>query len=767
MNSANVDKTTDMFAGNLTVSTVRGQHPATTLLMSEHGLSSPNTRAHGLLEGLSEVLRQHGCPARALTSFVEQAGRYLAVDSEVLYMKRAKYMISLPHSQYLKNEPPSAPDAKLVWHGQFRRWWNKRLRSFCSKNTHLMWSFLQGKRAAAPASEEFVNFTYEKHRSQMAASDPIDDESHDLVMRSLEPVLARLNEKIGGGDVASSLRVEEKQVWPQSLSTADVVCGRASGQWHSASTSACFEACRKDGGQAGYLAQATGIATAFVQRDLVTMRFYPVVFLHGVRFVNKVVEFHEVDQREFVLRVAGLEGSYNGNDGRLCCEIRGVVEPLKVRVISKGNAAPYYLSKPLQQALHDEMRQMDCFRLVGEPVCPTHLIDIRDHAVPDPDGEGLEWCSVDYSAATDGLSARLSASILDRLTRGFPDFDRSRWRSVLAPHTCVYPKDSSLDQIDQVNGQLMGSILSFPVLCLANLGLYLALLSGDARSLSDKLSGVLVNGDDMLYAAPASMYKRHVILGKKVGLEMTVGKAYVHHTFASVNSQCFHYDLRVKSSPLMIPFFNVGLFLGQNKVLRVATIDGEDSSVSSRLATVKAVLSGIHYSCRRHATEKSVFERFVARHREEIERESAGRNWFIHTSLGGCGVPVPAGYRWYASRKHLRIAADRMRRLASTGPIEPACYGPPRSPLLEEVKPSSSPIWAPFVKETEAPTPTRTPMTSVIVREPIKKTYTIDGESLTIDTFRVRVRRIPQSHWYGGAAICPRQLLHGVRILRC
>jgi hypothetical protein len=107
------------------------------------------------------------------------------------------------------------------------------------------------------------------------------------------------------------------------------------------------------------------------------------------------------------------------------------------------------------------------------------------------------------------------------------------------------------------NGQLMGSILSFPILCLANLAVYLETTTDYQRGWSDKrrLSSVLINGDDMLYVAPESLWDVHKWVASQVGLELSVGKAYCHDVYANVNSQSVHFDLgKEGSTPHLINF---------------------------------------------------------------------------------------------------------------------------------------------------------------------------------------------------------------------
>ena len=291
----------------------------------------------------------------------------------------------------------------------------------------------------------------------------------------------------------------------------------------------------------------------------------------------------------------------------------------------------------------------------------------------------LEWFSIDYSAATDRLSARLSASILDFLVQGQDEAMQNVWRAVLAPHYCRYPFPYPVEPVQQVNGQLMGSILSFPILCLANLGLYLETIKEDPRSLRDKLKGVLVNGDDMLYVAPTSLWNSHVSNGAKVGLSMSPGKAYHHPVYANANSACYHFDLRAlklrdvtilrgarregglmtpvyeklrvfdkhSSTPYYIPFLNAGLYFGQHKVLGGDDVDGSSSfsSVINRL--VQGALPG---------KGAEILAGYVKRHSKALDEECAGRNLFLPISLGGLGVQAPEGWKVKYTNQQLAYA---------------------------------------------------------------------------------------------------------------
>jgi len=633
-------------------------------------------RAHGLLRGLVLVLDDCACPQNVIDSFRTQCLAYLTVPSEKAFFNRAKYLTVAPMGRYLRCEPPKAPDAVPVWTGAWKRWSYSRLRSFQPKHTKLWYSFLQAKRSALPASHEMVLATYEAHRESMSQEDPITESVFQVVMKEMGPVLDQVARGVG-------FHYDANDTWdPMNFVSRGELR-------HVASTRACYENPRSRGGQLGHLLH---IAPALqcchpnagtkhrVLPELTRMVFHNFVEISGAIATNVVLEEYEYLRgnsiwinsinREVVRYVGGVT---------LKCTIQAVLEPLKVRVISKGEAIPYYVSKRLQVAMHDTLRQMSCFRLIGRPMCPTDLLDLAQNRSIVGSGP-YQWFSIDYSAATDRLSARLSAAILDRITSRLDSRLSDLgplWASVLAPHHCEYPKpfDQEVLPVQQRNGQLMGSILSFPVLCLANLGLYLANIAEDSRPLRDKLAGVLVNGDDMLYVARQSMWKTHVHLGETVGLTMSPGKAYNHSVYANVNSACYHLRLDrgyFVDTPRYIPYLNCGLYFGQNKVLGGDDID-ENSSLCS---VIEPLLLGAR-------NQHKILSGFLKRHSSRIAEECAGRNLFVSTGLGGMGVVPPTGWRVGLTFGQLEHAT---RKIQDAGPYGYLGYGPlPGRPIREHI----------------------------------------------------------------------------------
>lgn len=625
-----------------------GAPPASSL--AADSIHESEMRADGVIRGILVVLRHHGAPHPVVDSFIQQARAYLVVPDEGTFFKRAKYLTVAPMARFLRNDLPKCPAGEIKFTGQFNKWAKPRFKKYCQKNIHLWYSFLQAKRAALPLSEELVKTTYEEHRKAMEIEDPIDDKTHDLVMKVLKPHLKAVRKEMK--------RRLQSPIGSSSLS-------------HTPSTSACQEVPRSKGGQAAeirslvpdivrYSPKAT--ASVRVLPQLRRMTFYPKLLQDGVvRFNVTVEEFEYSDGLELWKTTLEKETfAYRGQ--KLHCTIQAVIEPLKIRVISKGEAVPYYASKDLQRALHGAMREMDCYRLIGRPLCPTDLMDLYGERCEGGSGPE-EWFSIDYSAATDNLSARLSQSIMNFLIDGFSEHQKALYRSVLAPHEVEYPPDFDIPPVTQKNGQLMGSVLSFPILCIANLGLYLANIVDDTRPLKRKLKGVLVNGDDMLYVAKVSRWQNHIDLGRKVGLVMSPGKAYHHSRYANANSACFNYNLEdPRATPWSIPFLNTGLYFNQSKVL-ASDADGERGFCSTINRLLQGALPG---------KGAELMKQFMHKHRVLIAEECRGRNLFTPKSLGGMGVERPYGFdvkfTWVQKAHAFRILQDQPFGWLGLGP---------------------------------------------------------------------------------------------------
>jgi len=330
--------------------------------------------------------------------------------------------------------------------------------------------------------------------------------------------------------------------------------------------------------------------------------------------------------------------------------------------------------RPLQKAMHKTLRRMPCFRLIGRTLSPTDLMDlVTDENRADDAG----WLSIDYKAATDGLSWKYSSRILFWITQYLDPETRALAFDCLGPHELYYPDSEGIGTDlrhyggTQVSGQLMGSILSFPVLCLANLGVYLSNMAEkqDKWSTKARLSTVLINGDDMLYVGSNADYTRHADLSGRIGLKMSVGKAYWHPVYANINSESFHFNIAVKgSTPWKIPFLNTGLYFGAHKVQRSEKADSSDGG--TLLANLNLILEGTL-----PGRQADILSRFLALHAKEIYNETLftvdyksrseldfsvksknNRNLFLPYNLGGMGIVPPMGFKYRVTTLQKRLA---------------------------------------------------------------------------------------------------------------
>jgi len=200
-----------------------------------------------------------------------------------------------------------------------------------------------------------------------------------------------------------------------------------------------------------------------------------------------------------------------------------IPEPLKVRMITKGEEDIWIL-KPVQKAMWKSLQSFPCFQLTG---CPDIPFDFM---------KTWRWkpylLSGDYEAATDNLNMDIMQVAIDELAKVLPDSlsDWLRWEG--GAHEVHYPPSSGLQPILQTRGQLMGSLLSFPVLCVAN-----ATTIGMVKrqNLSDLQA--LINGDDILFQENLREIRKWKQIASSMGLSPSIGKNYQSKDFGSINSQ--------------------------------------------------------------------------------------------------------------------------------------------------------------------------------------------------------------------------------------
>nr|QRW41672.1 MAG: RNA-dependent RNA polymerase [Picullus virus] len=157
--------------------------------------------------------------------------------------------------------------------------------------------------------------------------------------------------------------------------------------------------------------------------------------------------------------------------------------------------------------------------------------------------KGEVFVSGDYESATDNLRLETAELILRTILgrcrnvpAGIAEFAMSSLRAEIR-----YSDGSS---IEQKRGQLMGNLLSFPLLCLQN---YLAF-----KFLVPKPVPVKINGDDIVFRASRSDFDVWSEGVGALGLTLSRGKTLVDPKCFSLNSAFFYADRnRVREVPVI------------------------------------------------------------------------------------------------------------------------------------------------------------------------------------------------------------------------
>jgi len=218
-----------------------------------------------------------------------------------------------------------------------------------------------------------------------------------------------------------------------------------------------------------------------------------------------------------------------------------IPEPLKVRMITLGEVDTKVL-QPFQKALWAGLGKRPQFCLTNGV---KDLEDFAEETLPWiyriekviqrilEKGDILEddpvWLSGDYTAATDNFPMWATEALLEGLLDCIDHEPTKRWaRWEVSSHLIDYPGCSGV----QTSGQLMGSLLSFPLLCLLND--FVMQESGfDPKT-------YLVNGDDVVARSSRAKIDTWKGLAPRVGLSLSLGKNFIDPDFCTVNSQLFY-----------------------------------------------------------------------------------------------------------------------------------------------------------------------------------------------------------------------------------
>jgi hypothetical protein len=298
---------------------------------------------------------------------------------------------------------------------------------------------------------------------------------------------------------------------------------------------------------------------------------------------------------------------------KACVDVVAIPEPGKFRIITKGDGYLYTALQPLQGRMLSAWKRCKFSTMTGDL---TEKIRKLDAAVEEP-----FWCSGDYKAATDKMSAKLSEEILMTL----PWYRLPVFNSFLA-NEIRYPDGSS---VRQKNGQLMGHPLSFPILCVANLAVYWGSLDRwvqldpSRRERANRMRwNVLINGDDILFKCDRSFFDLWSQMTKACGFVVSVGKNYFSPDAALINSKLY---VRSAGKMTLRGYLNLKLVLGSSLK------SGESKALPTQIGKDLSEMT-LHCPWSRCAIP-AAFDRWKSSWKGWFRP-----NWYIPVHLGGYGV---------------------------------------------------------------------------------------------------------------------------------
>jgi hypothetical protein len=318
-----------------------------------------------------------------------------------------------------------------------------------------------------------------------------------------------------------------------------------------------------------------------------------------------------------------------------------LAEALKIRVISKGPPLKYFLLKPLQKYLSKLLGRFKSFRLTRQTVNADFLTRFFNDRTSPPSEVPDKWHSLDYEGATDNIDPRASEACVQALSECLcipadiaEDFSRA-----LTGHTIHHGTDkkSGVPKIrPQKWGQFMGSPMSFVVLCIINLSVIRRAYEFTVhRRVSLHRLPALVNGDDGLVRAPPAFQNIWKEVALVAGLIPSLGKVYVHSTYANINSTSYSWNFD-ESCFDFLPYVNMGLLMGYQRSTDKSSIADAFDKVDSRHASIGARHRILIESCP-PALKLQVHMGFL-RENFPLLKSFSNIPWYIPEQFGGLGL---------------------------------------------------------------------------------------------------------------------------------
>nr|WOG33771.1 RNA dependent RNA polymerase [Phomopsis asparagi Magoulivirus 1] len=166
--------------------------------------------------------------------------------------------------------------------------------------------------------------------------------------------------------------------------------------------------------------------------------------------------------------------------------------------------------------------------------------------------KGEVFVSGDYESASDNLRVEVADALIDVMQSNATRIPSTVWNVARNFLRCkvLYP---DLETPMDSEGQMMGNLFCFPLLCLQN---YVAF-----RFVFGTEVPVKINGDDIVFRSSRRQYERWAEFVSSVGLVLSRGKTLVSEKYFSLNSAFFW--SRADRPPRPVPVTRVACFTKQ------------------------------------------------------------------------------------------------------------------------------------------------------------------------------------------------------------
>jgi len=345
------------------------------------------------------------------------------------------------------------------------------------------------------------------------------------------------------------------------------------------------------------------------------------------------------------------------------------------------------------------MRSLKTFKLIGTIITEEQILDALGANLD----EDEIFLSGDYADATNEIYSYVSEIIADEtaIVLKWKEEEKRLVIEALTEHRIRNP-DNKIEFKEQQNSQLMGSIMSFVFLCIANAaGSRWAAEVAENKPLQlSQLRGT-INGDDVAIKSHKSIYNFWKKITKHFGLNESIGKTFTSKDFVEMNSATFQFnseseheieitnkkgEISLRKCPYtQTKYINQGLIRGAKRSEALTSLGDQDDPLENIAARANYLLD----ICPVELKTK-VYQQFINYNRELLEKTRVP--WFLPMWLGGLELPITEEHK--PSDKDLRLAHLVLINWKKEHPIQMSTKLPWKTRLLAESrlpKPGTSP----------------------------------------------------------------------------